>query len=168
MVYLASLFLNFILWILTVSVITQLCLMFNHFYAFCNTIVDVLLLQTKNNLLHMTTCNGTFQIKLTILDQTNILTPLVPFCQEIFWEIKENIVPERTNMEFHSFDYTIGFLFFWYIDWMCYMPMLYWAFPHENAKKKTHLNYHFSWACGLKASLLTPLAPFHNEYFLRN
>ena len=40
--YLTNLSVKAIPWIVTVSVSTQLYLMFIHFYAFCNTIIDVL------------------------------------------------------------------------------------------------------------------------------
>ena len=75
-------------------------------------------------------------------------------------EIKENIATEKTDLEFHSFDHTIGFLSFWHIDLMWYMPMLCWEFPHEKCRKS---EYHFS----LKMNSLIPFVPFCDEYILR-
>ena len=46
----------------------------------------VFLLETTNILLHITTCNGSFQIILEPLDQMSILTPLAPFYDELFLE----------------------------------------------------------------------------------
>ena len=42
----------------------------------------------------------------------SIFTPLV---MNNFREIKENIATNTTDMEFHSFDHTIGFLSFWQV-----------------------------------------------------
>ena len=55
----------------------------------------------------------------------SILTPLAPFCDEYFSEIKEMLATEKTNIVFHGSDHTIGFLSFLYIDLMCYTSMLY-------------------------------------------
>ena len=53
----------------------------------------------------------------------SLLTPLASFYD--YWEIKEYVAREKTDMEFQSFDHTIGFLSFWYIDIMCHTSVLY-------------------------------------------
>ena len=43
---------------------------------------------------------------------------------------------EKTDMEFHMFDHTIGLLYFWHVALMCQMPMSYGNFLMENVKIK--------------------------------
>ena len=67
-----------------------------------------------------------------------------------FWEIKENVTMKKTDMEFHCFDQTIGPCYFWQIDLMCNMPVLYcnvqlhWWFKNDKLHKaltNTYLLY---------------------------
>ena len=46
----------------------------------------------------------------------SIIRPLALFCDKYFSCIQENIGMERTDMEFYSFDHSIGFLSFWHVD----------------------------------------------------
>ena len=64
------------------------------------------------------------------------LDPLHLSVMNTFWEIKENLATEKTDMEFYSFDHIIIPLFFWYIDLIYQIPM-------ENVKQITK-NYHIS------------------------
>ena len=78
---------------------------------------------------------------------------LHPSVMNTFLEIEENITIEKTDIEFHSFDFTFGFLSFWHVDLICHKSILYWQPPHEKCRKN-----HFIWIGSLKMSLLTPLA----------
>ena len=78
-----------------------------------------------------------------------------------FWEIKENISTEKTNVEFQCFAHTIRFLSFWHIDFMCHM-LAYWDFPNKKYRK---LNYHLSWIGSLKTALLISLTLFCDTFW---
>ena len=49
--------------------------------------------------------------------KTSLSKPLASLVMNTFLEIKENVATEKTDMAFHSTDYTVGFLSFWHIDW---------------------------------------------------
>ena len=68
--------------------------------------------------------------------KTQLMTPLVSFCDEYFWEIKENVTIEKTDMQYLYFEHIIGCLSFLHTDLICHMPMLNWSFPHEKYQNK--------------------------------
>ena len=91
---------------------------------------------------------------------TQLLTPLVSFCDEYFWEIKENVTTEKTNMQFHILNTPSN------SSLSCTLILCVTCLHYiDNFLIIMHKTITVAQSAVFKTQLLTPLVSFCDEYF---